>query len=158
MFSLINSPDGTARPQSGAERVHLKEYRKRAGLTLQQVAARLELHATSVQKWETGVSSPTARDLMRLAHVYDVHPGALFLDPEGIERTKTIDALITVAALAGVNPAALVIAGTEPERRHRAEQLTRCNTVLDRKSPEWCHHWITLGELSSEAPSHRLAG
>jgi transcriptional regulator with XRE-family HTH domain len=38
----------------------LREYRQRAGLTLQQVAILLGVHFTTVQKWEIGERIPDA--------------------------------------------------------------------------------------------------
>jgi transcriptional regulator with XRE-family HTH domain len=143
MFFFFVNPDGSPLPQ-----LYLREYRVRAGLTLKELAERLEIHFTAIQKWETRVSSPTIPHLLNLAHIYEVHPAALFFDPSGIDPKRKIDALVTSAGIAGVNPAALLLAGEEPERRQRAEQLTRCLTILDQKPAEWAEHWLKLGELS----------
>jgi transcriptional regulator with XRE-family HTH domain len=137
------NPDGWPPPQ-----LYLREYRVRAGLSLKELARRLEIHFTAIQKWETRVSSPTIPHLINLAYIYEVHPAALFFDPSGSDQKRRVDALVIFAGIAGVSPAALLLAGEEPERRQRAEQLTRCLAILDRLHDDWAEHWIKIGELS----------
>ncbi len=143
MFSFFTESDGSPLPQ-----LYLREHRTLAGMTLKDLAERLELHFTAIQKWEKGVSSPTVPHLLNLAHIYGVHPGALFFDPSGLAIKQRLDSLAVFAKISGVNPAALLLAGEEPERRDRAEQLTRCLEVLDRMPGEWAESWLRVGELS----------
>jgi transcriptional regulator with XRE-family HTH domain len=107
----------------------------------------MNLHFTAIQKWETGVATPTVRHVFKLAKIYDVHPGALFFDPSGIHSKHFSDTLIVMAASLGVHPAALFLAGTDEERCERARQLTRCLSILDRVPQEWAELWLKLGEL-----------
>ena len=136
-----------------AYELHLAAYRRRARLTLQQVGDRLGYHLSAVQKWEKHVVSPTSNDLIRIAELYGVSPGTLFLDPEEIARIRSSATPNVFAQVAGVHPAALLWAGEDPERREHANKLTRCIAILERISPAWAEQWIKLAELSSTVES-----
>lgn len=142
-------PGGPSEAKPAAGRLYLKEYRRRAGVTLKQVGEHLGLHFTAVQKWETQVSSPPARDLFRIAERYGVHPAALFLDPDGFDKAESIGLLQVHAKLAGVHPAAQLLTGGDLERLRMAEQLTRFVAVLERNSPKWIDRWLKLAEITN---------
>lgn len=58
---------------------NLKEYRVRAGLTQFDVMLRLGLKSNDrISKWERGTKYPNVINLLRLAKIYDVHPGELY--------------------------------------------------------------------------------
>ena len=62
--------------------LYLKQYRNRSGLTLKQLASHLDVHWTSLQKWESGTVSLPMPFLFRIAAFYKIEPGHLFEDPE----------------------------------------------------------------------------
>lgn len=50
----------------------LKTYREKAGLTIEQLAAKLEINEETVAEWECGSSSPDAEMLVKLSSIYEV--------------------------------------------------------------------------------------
>lgn len=48
------------------------EYRKKSGLSQEELAARLGISRQSVSKWERGEASPDTENLIRLARIYGV--------------------------------------------------------------------------------------
>ncbi|MEZ5648168.1 MAG: helix-turn-helix domain-containing protein [Alphaproteobacteria bacterium] len=63
---------------SAPMKLYLREYRKRAGLTLQQVAVRLGLSYTQMSRIERGISGFPAARLDELAAIYGCHPADFF--------------------------------------------------------------------------------
>ncbi len=57
----------------------LREYSIRLGLSPTQVAAAIGVCDASLRNWESGKKSPSADNLLKLAHYYDV-PVADLLD------------------------------------------------------------------------------
>lgn len=55
----------------------LSELRKRKGFTQSSLAERLGVEQPTVQRWEAGKREPDLGQLLRLAEVLDVEPGAL---------------------------------------------------------------------------------
>lgn len=55
----------------------LRDARKAAGLTQQDVAERLEVHPMSVSNWERGVTVPERERVAALAKLYDVEEAVL---------------------------------------------------------------------------------
>jgi len=58
---------------------NLREARKRAGLTQEEVAGRSGVHPTEVSRIEGGKRDPKVSTLIRLAHALGVPPGELLL-------------------------------------------------------------------------------
>ena len=58
----------------------LREFRRRSGLTQEQVAKLSGISVKSISSWETGarIDSIKARHLAALALVYGVHPSEFF--------------------------------------------------------------------------------
>lgn len=48
----------------------IKQHRQRAGLTQPELAALLQVHETTVSKWENGVALPRAETLRKLAKIF----------------------------------------------------------------------------------------
>lgn len=63
----------------------IKRQRRRAGLTQPALAAMLEVHETTVSKWENGIALPRAETLRRLAKIFSCTIDEL-LAPETDER------------------------------------------------------------------------
>lgn len=58
----------------------LKEHRLHCGMTQELVAEKLDVSRQAVSKWENGTSEPSTANLIALAQLYDVDPGALMKD------------------------------------------------------------------------------
>ena len=61
--------------------LYLREHRLKSGLTLVALGEHIGVHYTSIQKWETGISSPTIEHLCKLAKFYKIHPASFFFEP-----------------------------------------------------------------------------
>lgn len=59
-------------------KLRLKYWRKKRGMTLEHVGERLGVSHAAVSRWEAGSRRPTIENLVNLAQVYRVAPGALF--------------------------------------------------------------------------------
>lgn len=55
-------------------REHMKSERLRAGLTTQEVAARIGVHVNIVQRWERDEAEPMGSNLIKLARLYGCTP------------------------------------------------------------------------------------
>ena len=53
-------------------RENLREYRLRAGLTMQQLADKLNVQYISIYRWETGKRSPALVHVVAMAEALDV--------------------------------------------------------------------------------------
>jgi transcriptional regulator with XRE-family HTH domain len=60
---------------------HLRAWRKIFGFTLQEVAAKIGIHYSAIQKWETGVNAVGMPELELLGRAYDIPAFALTVDP-----------------------------------------------------------------------------
>lgn len=56
----------------------IKEYRKRKGLTQEQLAEAIDIDTVTVSKIETGKNYPTSVNLAKIANVLSVHPKELY--------------------------------------------------------------------------------
>lgn len=54
-----------------------REARKKAGLTMDEAAARLGVSRVSLWLWETGRGNPLIANLVKMAEVYNVAPNEL---------------------------------------------------------------------------------
>lgn len=59
----------------------LRELRKGAGLSQQQLSELLGVNQTAISQWERGVTTPSSRMLMKLSQIFMTSPSAL-LDNE----------------------------------------------------------------------------
>lgn len=59
----------------------LRELRKRAGLSQQQLSELLGVNQTAISQWERGVTTPSSRMLMKLSQIFMTSPSVL-LDNE----------------------------------------------------------------------------
>ena len=61
---------------------YLRAWRKRAGMTLEEVSALFDMQTASIHKWEAGKVPVIASNLLRLAEIYGAHSiQDLVLDP-----------------------------------------------------------------------------
>ena len=77
---------------SAAMKLYLREYRKRAKLTLEQVAARLGLSYTQMSRIERGISGFPAGRLDELATIYGCQPTDFFKNEQS-DRPASIVAV-----------------------------------------------------------------
>ena len=68
----------------------VKKYRKRAGLSAQQLADALQITRSSIQNWECGLTRPDPEFLVRLFSILDVEPNEFF-EIGGIGSVLTAD-------------------------------------------------------------------
>lgn len=63
-------------------------YRRKKGLTQQEVADKLNLNRSTYTKYETSVSEPSLEILLKIADIFDVEPNKLLNDenPEVFNR------------------------------------------------------------------------
>lgn len=90
----------------------LRELRIRAGLSTDDLAARLGVSRQAVSTWETGRSTPPANKLRYIAEELDVSVNALIPIPESQLRLADLRALasltqVDAANLLGISPTVL---------------------------------------------------
>lgn len=57
----------------------LKEHRSKAGLTQRQVSSHMGLNSEDrICRWERGQAFPSLQNVLKLAKLYNVHPGELY--------------------------------------------------------------------------------
>ena len=121
--------------------IRIKEFRKRAGLSQQDVAAALGVSRSAVAMWETGKSQPDSATLARLAALLQVSADDLLgipplrgLDVRPIESFSYIPVVATVAAGRG----------GEVDADITAQQL-----AVNVLSPEECRYFRVQGDSMS---------
>lgn len=73
------------------DRNNLKMYRKRSGLTQEQLAEKIGVSRQSVAKWERGDSLPDIENVIALADLYEVTIDSLVRDLTSLdENAKTV--------------------------------------------------------------------
>lgn len=84
-------------PSVHAPQLHLKAWRLILGYTLEEAAARIGVHFTTIDKWERGINQVGMKALTLLGQAYDMPPLTLALDPGDAERaTRLITASIII--------------------------------------------------------------
>lgn len=82
--------------------VNIKHFRKRCGLTQEQLAEKLSVTRQTLAKWENGEASPTIDDCIRMADIFDITINDLAADMKEEEldfvapKGKHIFGLVTV--------------------------------------------------------------
>lgn len=80
-------------PDPLAYQKHLRAWRKLRGMTLEQVAAALDVSHTSVSRWEKGDMEITSKTLVALCRLYGVAPEMLLYPPTEAELSRRFDEL-----------------------------------------------------------------
>jgi DNA-binding XRE family transcriptional regulator len=128
-------------------RAYLKDYRKRAGLTLKGAFERGAATPQSINRWETGHSSPSVTELLKLAAAYSIHPSEFFRAPGEAEfHAWDDDAIEAMAKVADVHPIAYRWMKGDFSNIEKAKTLTRILQVLERLPPAQLEHWTKHGE------------
>ncbi len=66
-------------------------YRRKKGLTQQEVADKLNLNRSTYTKYETSVSEPSLEILLKIADIFDVEPNKLLNDEIPEFNTKVAE-------------------------------------------------------------------
>lgn len=92
--------------------IHLRAWREKSGLTLEQVAEKLNLTHSAVQKWERGDSPVTLPRLADLAPLYGAKPFELLFPPDQREQAAHLsEAWEILRAMPGDRAAAWLMTG-----------------------------------------------
>ena len=67
----------------------IKESRKKAGLTMQQLAEKMEVSRATITKWENGSTNPKRASFQKLANVLGVDEGYLL----GTQQVPQLEAI-----------------------------------------------------------------
>lgn len=98
---------------------NLKIFRKRKGLTQENVAEALNIVRQTVSKWEKGISVPDADMLIRLAEVLDVSVSELIGSDVADEKNED---MIAVELARVVDQLA--------SRNHRSKKIIKCVLIF----------------------------
>ena len=98
---------------------NLKIFRKRKGLTQENVAEDLNVVRQTVSKWEKGISVPDADMLIRLAEVLDVSVSELIGSDVADEKNED---MIAVELARVVDQLA--------SRNHRSKKIIKCVLIF----------------------------
>ena len=85
------SLDAPAKPAKNlAMSKYLRAWRKHFVFTLKEVSAKIGIHWTAIQKWETGVNAVGMPELEMLGKAYDVPAFALTMNPSTPEVAENL--------------------------------------------------------------------
>ena len=98
---------------------NLKIFRKRKGLTQENVAEALNIVRQTVSKWEKGISVPDADMLIRLAEILDVSVNKLIGSDIADEKNED---MIAVELARVVDQLA--------SRNHRSKKIIKCVLIF----------------------------
>lgn len=68
----------------------LKQHRKRAGLTQEELAFRANMHPTAISFFERGLRQPTLYTVLIIAHVLNVSGASMVEDLETVLDLETL--------------------------------------------------------------------
>lgn len=74
-------------------------WRTHLGLTLQEVAKRLNVATSSVHKWEAGRAPVNVETLQKLAELFETEPAALLFPPHEQADLENLRAVFRIATL-----------------------------------------------------------
>jgi transcriptional regulator with XRE-family HTH domain len=74
-------------------------WRTHLGLTLQEVAKKLNVATSSVHKWEAGRAPVNMETLQRLAELFETEPAALLFPPHEQADLEKLRAVFRIATL-----------------------------------------------------------
>ena len=122
---------------------NFKKYRKRVGMTQEEVARMMMVTPQAVSKWETGGGTPDISLLVPIAELFGISTDALFarmlsLELAALHRTLTISETLTMEeaeAMAAEESCQLLILDLDV----RYEGLERMLLFTqENKSPSFC--------------------
>lgn len=98
---------------------NLKIFRKRKGLTQENVAEALNIVRQTVSKWEKGISVPDADMLIRLAEILDVSVNKLIGSDIADEKNEDMIAVELAR-----------VADQLASRNHRSKKIIKCVLIF----------------------------
>lgn len=98
---------------------NLKIFRKRKGLTQENVAEALNVVRQTVSKWEKGISVPDADMLIRLAEILDVSVNELIGSDVADEKNEDMIAVELAR-----------VADQLASRNHRSKRIIKCVLIF----------------------------
>ena len=98
---------------------NLKIFRKRKGLTQENVAEALNVVRQTISKWEKGISVPDADMLIRLAEVLDVSVSELIGSDVADEKNEDMIAVELAR-----------VADQLASRNHRSKKIIKCVLIF----------------------------
>lgn len=98
---------------------NLKIFRKRKGLTQENVAEALNIVRQTISKWEKGISVPDADMLIRLAEVLDVSVSELIGSDVADEKNEDMIAVELAR-----------VADQLASRNHRSKKIIKCVLIF----------------------------
>ena len=98
---------------------NLKIFRKRKGLTQENVAEALNIVRQTVSKWEKGISVPDADMLIRLAEILDVSVNELIGSDVADEKNEDMIAVELAR-----------VADQLASRNHRSKKIIKCVLIF----------------------------
>lgn len=116
----------------------LRQLRERDGMTRQELANRLKVHASTVGHWETGAREPSNDTLAELSAVFNVSTDYLIGIDEASEESETVRRRIDTAIADSPDPVEDLICiwraiRGRPELQHLIAQLSEFDDDTIRK-------------------------
>lgn len=129
----------------------LYSYRKKAGMSQQELAEQLDVSRQTVSKWETGMVLPSAEKLIRLSKLFSVPLDVLTDDSIGstVKVRKSVNISLGIGAVAIVAAIAICIFTVNGFRHSENEDipLNQANSIEVEDLEN-----IKIGDLSHVEP------
>lgn len=96
--------------------MHIKQWRKRIGLTQEKLADLVNVHLNTLSRWELGQREPRASEIAKLCEVLGVSEAELLRGPaeeRWVLEIKVADSKEEVIGMTGTMPCVAAITGTQ---------------------------------------------
>lgn len=96
--------------------LHIKQWRKRVGLTQEKLADLVNVHLNTLSRWELGQREPRASEIAKLCEVLGVSEAELLRGPaeeKWVLEIKIADSKEEVIDMTGTMPCVAAITGTQ---------------------------------------------
>ena len=96
--------------------MHIKQWRKRIGLTQEKLADLVNVHLNTLSRWELGQREPRASEIAKLCEVLGVSEAELLRGPaeeRWVLEIKVADSKEEVIDMTGTMPCVAAITGTQ---------------------------------------------
>jgi len=102
--------------EGGGGLLHIKQWRKRIGLTQEKLADLVNVHLNTLSRWELGQREPRASEIAKLCEVLGVSEAELLRGPaeeRWVLEIKVADSKEEVIDMTGTMPCVAAITGTQ---------------------------------------------
>ena len=102
--------------EGGGGLLHIKQWRKRVGLTQEKLADLVNVHLNTLSRWELGQREPRASEIAKLCEVLGVSEAELLRGPaeeKWVLEIKIADSKEEVIDMTGTMPCVAAITGTQ---------------------------------------------